>query len=177
MMTGRRTLPLAKERGFTLIEMLVVMLVVAMLMTLSLLSASELMPRWRLRQAAADVASSIGSARAAAVINQAEVVMSFDVDRNSYEAVTRAGASRLVDLPGGIRFSRPTSGAAVTLSPPASGGDTAAKFGSTGLLVSTNLPGDVYVGIPGKNLYRRVRVSMAGTVSTESWDGSVWRRR
>jgi len=118
------------------------------------------------------------------------VTMPFDVDRGVYTlaAVSSGGStthtetdagvtSWFAELPPGVEFVRPTSGDAVTLTPPGSGGDEAAQFGETGLLESDNRPGDIYIGVPDHDLYQRVRVMLAGTVHVETWNGSAWLRR
>ena len=176
------------ESGFTLVELMVTLGLAALLIGGTLGLLAKTLPDWRLRQATNEVASSLQAARARAVLDQSETVMSFDVNRGMYTLVSSStGASRtnydsgssswLVELPAGISFARPTTGEAVTMSPPGALSDEAAEFDETGILQSDTRPGDVYLGIPSKGLYRRVRVMLAGTISIERWDGSAWRKR
>lgn len=177
-----------RERGFTLIEMMVALLIVSLMIAGTALLTSRILPRWRLREAATDVAAAVQAARARAVIEQATVVMAFDTTRGLYvlhSEVSGGATARQTDytgssrwygaLPRGVTFARPDVGRTVTLAPLTASTESAAVFDSGGILRSTTRPGDVYLGITGQGLYRRVRVTLAGTVQIQSWNGLLWR--
>ena len=127
---------LRRDRGFTIAELMVALFVAALLMSATLSLLNDALPRWRLRHAVMDVATSIQATRARAVMERTDATMPFDPARRIY-TVTGVGrgasstrvetASGLVtwyaELPPGVEFVRPDSGETVTLTPPGSGGD------------------------------------------------------
>ena len=170
------------QLGYTLVELLVVTAVVSLLLVSSLVAVNNSLPRWRADEAARDVAVALRAARADAVINRRVTSVPLDTARDMYAllsttasgGVVTEGGVRLASLPVGVTYARPTAGDVVTLSPPGAPGDEAAVFDSSGRLLSNVRPGEVYLGLPERDIYRRVMVSFAGTVSVERWNGSTW---
>lgn len=94
---GRRTLG---TRGFTLLEVLVVMSIVLVVIGISALSISPGKLEKKLDWAAADVASSLRQARNAAIFKGESKAMVFDLDSGTYGPAE--GRSRKV--PAGLRM-------------------------------------------------------------------------
>jgi prepilin-type N-terminal cleavage/methylation domain-containing protein len=174
------------ERGFTLPELLVAMLLVVLIFTSMVSALNYVLPRWSVRKASIDISTALRAARAKAVIDQTEIIVPFDIDRRLYVLVSETapggvivehswlGTRRLAKLPDGVCFSRPDEGKSITFSPPGAPDEEAAVFDSSGILQSSVKPGDVHLGVPAKGLFRRVRVNLAGNVTIERWNGSEW---
>ena len=174
--------------GYTLVECLVGLSIVGLMVAGALALVGQAAPTWRLRQAAGDIASTLRAARVKAVQEGGFVIVPFDVESERFVIVTHGASSgievrpdpgdpsstqRTLRLPDHVRFARPDGQAVVTLSPPGTY-DTAAQFNSKGLLLSRSSPGYVYLGVPEKSIYRRVKVNVVGTISVETWNGSKW---
>jgi len=181
--------------GFTLVEFMVGLCVAGLIMAGAVAMVGESVPNWRLHQAAGDVAATLRAARAKAVQDGDNVTVPFDIDGQRYVVVTRGAGfgvevqtttyfdaakaapcystQRTSRLPGQVRFARPDGQELITLSPPGTS-DKAVQFNAKGLLLSRTSSGFVYIGIPDKKLYRRVKVNVVGAVTVETWNGSKW---
>lgn len=177
---------MSHKQGFTLLELLVILSFMIVLSTSTFTLLGHLLPRWYVRKASFDIAFTLKAARAKAVLEQTDVTVPFDINRRFYTLVTETAPEgvvieevegeilRLVRLPTGVSFTRPDEGNAVTFSPPEAPDEETALFDSRGILQSLVKPADVYLGVPDKGIFSRVRVRLAGTVMVECWNGTVW---
>jgi prepilin-type N-terminal cleavage/methylation domain-containing protein len=175
------------ERGYTVMELAIALVVVGVVATSTLTTVGQAVPTWRIRKACSDLAVTIQAARVKAVLEQRDVAVPIDVDRGIYTlspinapedvaAALNSGTDmRFSSLPAGVRFSNPTNHKVVSLSPPGTPDDEAVLFDSSGMLRSVANPGYIHIGVPEKDIYRRLRVSVAGTVRVEKWNGQQWR--
>jgi prepilin-type N-terminal cleavage/methylation domain-containing protein len=98
------------ERGFTLLEMLVVVAIVATMAAVAVPSISNYMRHYRIRGAASDVAGELQTTRSKAIMTNTNLGVTFvTVDADSYRFIQEdlAAAEQLgplKDLPIGIRF-------------------------------------------------------------------------
>jgi prepilin-type N-terminal cleavage/methylation domain-containing protein len=155
-----------KERGFSLIEVLIVVGIIAVMAAVALPNIGGYIRNYRIRGAAQEVSSELQSARSKAIMSNTNAGVSFvAVDANSYRFVQEdlpAGEqlSPLKDLPLGVRFvvaTTPNAGPSVRFNRlgsfcnPAAGGTCApaVTFPCTSEEMSTRCdrePGAFFVG-------------------------------
>lgn len=95
--------------GFTLIELIVVLVIAAAVVALTPPLISKALPGVELRAAAREIAASLRFARNRAVTQRAETVLSLDVREKSYQV---SGSPRVHRLPAHLEFSLTTAQAA-----------------------------------------------------------------
>jgi len=174
-------------RGFTLVELMIVLAAAGILLATSFTVISNAVPRMRLRHAAREVAGAVRDARLQAIRTNGDLIMPFDTSGGRYVTVSRTasgavgrssvdGVMRSVaSLPADIRFVRPDGGSpTVTLVPPSDESLKAAKFNRKGQLESTNVPGYVYLGDAGRGNYMRLSVMINGNVKFQTWRDGSW---
>jgi prepilin-type N-terminal cleavage/methylation domain-containing protein len=98
-----------RERGFSLIEMLVVVAIIAIMVTVSLPAIGQYMRNYHIRGAAQQFAGELQAARSKAIATNSNAVSLVVVDFDSYRIVQEDLAvaearSTLRDLPSGVRF-------------------------------------------------------------------------
>ena len=100
------------EKGFSLVEMLIVVAIIAIMAAIALPNIGGYMRNYKIRGAAQEVASTLQSARGKAIATNTNAGVSFVVvDADSYRFVqedltgaTDQPLSPLRDLPNGVRF-------------------------------------------------------------------------
>jgi len=176
------------QPGYTLVEMTVVLSIAGLVMAWVLGSVNRVIPSWNVERAAQDIAASMRAARSKAMVEGVDATIPFDVAGRRYQVITRSapGASyfetdfggnlyAVNQLPDTVVFKQPSgNNNSVTCSPPASGGDKAVSFNAAGVLLSSSTPCYVYVANRSEGVYRRVRVTIVGTVAIQKWTGSRW---
>lgn len=75
---------LAKSRGFTLVELMFVLLVFGLTMTMSLPGFGRFLQTWKLHGEVDQMASTMRTARSAAIMRNINVVFQFDMARGTY---------------------------------------------------------------------------------------------
>jgi len=180
---------LRTQRGFTTVDLVVALAVAGIVMSMTFKTLDRLVPQWRARQAAMDIASSLRLTRQTAIRSNADQIMPFDSDNDRFAVTVRGGPNsserfvdqssgktlKVVHLPDGVEFTRPdgTANEAITLSPPGND-DEAAVFDEKGRLWSVETPGYVYVGNPKRSVFWRVSVDMAGNVKVQKYRSGAW---
>jgi len=170
------------HRGFSTVELLVVLALIGVTTAIGLLGAGEVVARWRLDSVSRDIASALKAARARAILERTQVTMPFDAARRLYvltssgvsTGMTKEGGVAVTRLPERISFCSPDGSTAITFAPPATPSETVALFDTAGLLRSNNLPSDVHVCDATIAEYRRIRVSPVGTIRLDRWTGTAW---
>ncbi len=84
-MTLRRFSRGSGRCGFTLIEMSVVVVIIGLVSALVFVRIGAVIPKERLRAAAADVAGAVRFARAAARLRRSEVSLQYDLDKGAWK--------------------------------------------------------------------------------------------
>lgn len=154
------------RQGFTLIEMMVVVLVVGALATLSYWSYAGVAPKWRLDTAGRDVSSQLTLARAEAISKNRQMILHFqtssvqvarDADR---DGVIDAGeVVKVVAYGAGITYYRPAADAETTSLP---AGDLVI-FDSRGLATNVT-PAGMRIGLSNGERTREILVRYVGTL-------------
>jgi len=167
------------EKGFSTVELTVVLAVAAAMITATLHTADRMLPRLRARSAAEDLASATRTTRVQAIRGRSSQVMAFDQARGRYTVVRGGyGASAfehvLHALPKGIRFTTPSgAGDPVTAVPPA-GMAAAVEYTDRGRLRSSSVPAYIHVGDPKREIFWRVALDLTGSVRVERWTQGRW---
>jgi type IV fimbrial biogenesis protein FimT len=114
---------IAKSRGFTLVELMFVILIFGLVMTMSMPSFGRFLQTWKLHGEVDRVASVLRTARSAAIMRNINSVFQFDQNLGTYfyfEDLDRDGGhdageyqSATFTLPPGIRFESQTLGGTV----------------------------------------------------------------
>jgi prepilin-type N-terminal cleavage/methylation domain-containing protein len=103
--------PSPDERGFSMIEMLIVVALIAILVGVALPSIATYVRNFRMNGAEREVASELASARSRAISKNSQAGVSFMiVDADSYRFIVEDGATTLGplhDLPTGVIFLPP----------------------------------------------------------------------
>jgi general secretion pathway protein H len=103
---GRRD----RVRGFTLVELMVVMVIIALIMGLVATSMSRSISGAEARAASRKLVASLRYTRARAIIDKKEQVFQVDTDNRSYQAPGR----KQIDLPEGVDITITTARSEVT---------------------------------------------------------------
>lgn len=179
-------------RGFSLLEVLVVIGMVSVVLTMAILSFSSILPNMRANSALDQVLSQMRSAREQAIAHRSEVQVQF-VGTNQLTIseiwlkgtppppVTytfEGGAQYMVfagvpDTPMGFGNSSPI------FLENLSGGPPLMKFTTNGAFIDGNnnpVNGTVFLGLPGQNNTARAITILGATgrVRQYHWDGSQW---
>ncbi len=99
-----------RERGFTLVELMVVMIIIAMIMGLVATSMSRSVSSAEARAASRKLVSSLRYTRARAIIDKQEQVFEVDTENRSYQAPGRDK----IELPEGVDITITTARSEVT---------------------------------------------------------------
>ncbi len=164
---------LSSSKGFSLVELMVVVAIVSLMAIVSVPSMTRGIPKYRVKSSATDLAAKLRKARWVAVKEKRDVSATFDTSRNNY----------IVD---GTEFPRTGGlssyyGSGVTYGVGATGEPQAVdcggadiktlSFNSQGLLED----GDAVIHlINNKNKVYRVRITAAGSIVVQNWTGGDW---
>ncbi len=167
------------NRGFTLIEMLVVIALVAILAGISTPAYLNWMENARFREAARNVSSMLRDARARAVTTNLQHRVAFDLDGQRYDLERQ-------DAPASATWETALWGAttvpAISLRSGANcentTGDTLIIFNPNGSSAMGGSAGSLWVCISERDGTRRFRVGVTSTttgrVAIQRWNGAAW---
>ena len=170
-----------RQRGFTILEITVVVLVIVVLAAIAIPAIGTWMEEYRLGIAAHQVADALQAAKMQAVAKTRRTELLFDVAGNR---LGREGAT-LVDLPPGVRFDAggvtTPPDTAVTMAgpvtfPPVAEDTNLRSAAFTGRGLPDVDPGEDYaVFLTNSAGTRAVVMTSAGSVRVWKWDGQAWK--
>lgn len=109
-MSVSRTMKNGRDRGFTLVEIMVVMVIIALVLGLVGTSMSRSVSSAEARAASRNLVASLRYTRARAIIDKQETVFQVNTEERSYQAPGR----KLVTLPEGVDVTITTARSEVT---------------------------------------------------------------
>lgn len=165
------------ESGMTLIEMLLVVMLLAILITCAGLFGLHTLRRERQRSAIYQIYSQVNLARVEASKRNRECRFTIDTttkvlrvldlnDPSSSSDDIEIGSAR---MDSGVTFGRPDGNPIVTLAT-----ISGTLYGTTFKADGSVSAGAGEVGLSSDTTYRRLSVYTGGAVSVERWNGSAW---
>jgi type IV fimbrial biogenesis protein FimT len=169
-----------RQSGFTMVELMIVIVVIAILSAIAVPNIINSLPNYRLKAAARDMISNFQKAKMAAVKRNVTVVLDFVPASNRYEMFVDDGAGVSGNANNFTRDSGETLLGTIGMpndvtlnSASFSGGTQKAGFNSRGLPASSRI-GNVIL-LNNNSRYYKVTLSFAGNIKLEmSSDGTTW---
>jgi len=166
-----------REAGFTLVEVVIVMVIMALLITAGIVWAVPWLGREDARSAAYMIQSNLQLARIQAVNRNRSCRFVVDsqsgvlqvIDLNDPSTSTDDVVLEQATIPRTVSFADPSGGAAVTL---VSMGGT--RYEATFAADGSVTEGAGVINLAGGSRYERLTLFGAGGVRTEVWDGAAW---
>ncbi len=166
-----------KTKGFTLIELMVVMAIMTVLAVLGIPNLISWLPKYRSGSAAREILSVVQQARFRAVKENASVVVAFDPNQNSYKAFVDNGtgtnsANMIQDSDEVTIFSGSMPGA-VDMYDVSFSGKPYFYFNSRGLLAGTT-SGHVNLRCTSDDFIQVTVINTGSARIKRSKDGTTW---
>lgn len=158
------------EAGFSLIEVMVTIGIIAIVAATAIPGFSVWLPNYRLKSAVQDIYSNMQKAKMDAIRagKKQGYTIQFNTGNNSYSLIPPTGTAstvNLADYGSNITFGRPDTGSAVEYT------DSKVNFSSRGMTDQD----EKWVHLKNeKNNYYRVGTSRTGVIQLRRWNGSTW---
>ncbi|MEJ2657313.1 MAG: GspH/FimT family pseudopilin [Desulfobacterales bacterium] len=149
-----------KRSGFTLMQLVLVMVLLAIMMAAGAPNLLEWLPKYRLKRAARDLYSNLQLAKMTAIRANKKCKVQYYKNPDRYTVDLLNKTTRLSDYGSGIRFQGPSS---QTFAVPV------ITFNSRG----TGNSGYAYLTNSGKTAYYRVGPLTSGAIKLQKWSGGT----
>jgi len=166
---------LYKQKGFSLVELMVVVAVMVILGLVAVPSLVTTYPTYKLKKSSRDLCSYMRKARSLAIKQNREIILEFDTVGNKYSI----DGGVPIALEEGIVFG--TGDATAPASPddsvPSDGvsfEDNSVTFNARGLVTPPTNRGNVYVYNNKGEVFAAGVTTIAGTITLKQWTGSSW---
>lgn len=186
------------DRGFTVLELLITIIILSVLLGIAIPSFSSWLPKYRLRGAARDIYSNLQLAKMTAVKDRARCGVFFNVAANSYQVISSGpnltfgdiddSTPRTVNLSeygSGVGYGHGSATQTATTTPDTSWDNNVTfpgdgvVFDSRGMIVSPSGSGSTggYVYLQNnKNSTHAIGVWSSGVIVMARWTGSAWQQ-
>jgi len=159
------------KKGFTLVELMVVIAIIGIISAISSLSLVTGLPKYRLKRASRDITSHLRKARSTAIKTSSSVIIQFATDNNSYSIDGRLypdtdenTENALSSYYGsGLYFDRGNYGSGNPITFPGQ----RVTFNSRGISPSL---GSIYIS-NNEGAVNKIAISRAGRIRLTSWFG------
>jgi prepilin-type N-terminal cleavage/methylation domain-containing protein len=148
--------------GFTLIELMVTIGVLAIMASIAIPVFSRWLPGYHLKTAARDVFSNMQLAKLEAVKRNTDCIVTIDTDQNTYDIGLVNKDVSLSEYGSGIVFEGPSTAYAT---------DAGVTFTSQGFASQHIF---AYLTNSEKTAYFQIEVMPIGTISLKKYNGSTW---
>lgn len=159
-----------RNNGFTLMETMVTIAIIAILIAMSVPGIAIFMPNYRLKVAVQDIFSNMQSAKMEAIKSNSDYIITFYETSDSYTL----DGTRTVDLgdyKSGVRYGHPTGSSVITYDD--NDPVNSVIFNRRGMVTQDDSQEWVYLK-NNKDNYYRVGTSTTGVIKIQRWNGSAF---
>ncbi len=169
-----------KKKGFTLIELMIVIAIMGIISAISAPNIVKGLPKYRIKRAARDITSQIRGARSTAIKTSSIITVQFDLTKHRYnindkwypnaDITTNNALSEYYGS--GLSFGVGDSGDSDD--GPCSFTDNQFSFNNRGIKRGDARDDHIYITNNEGAAYR-TRINAAGTILLQKWTGSEWK--
>ncbi len=166
------------KRGYTAVELLVVLALVSVVSLLGVVNYADKIPRYRLREASRKLASQLRILRQKAITEGKTTEIRFSPGEGTYFLPRSLRINPAVHLPRHVRFGVPDGVTKIDGSQYTSIEDSVTFIDDFGRFNpnGSNKKGTVYLtNAPTRNDTVAISVNFTGRVKLRKWDGNVWK--
>lgn len=156
------------QKGFTMIETMVVLAIIVIVTAIAIPTYVTLLPNYRLKSAAQDLYSNLQSAKMQAIKKNNTSTVKFDISGGEY---TKSDDTKVIlnkVYKGSVSYGKPTSAPDETYA----GTPPQVEFNARGMTNNTD-DGWVYL-TNNKGRYYEVGTFPSGVIMLKKWNGSDW---